>query len=231
LRGRRRSCDPIRSRAREEEAATKVRSESFDDGGPIPVRCAFGKPDPTTHIGLSDNESPHLAWDDVPAGTKSFAIVCTDSEVPSKADDVNKEGRVVPFDLPRVEFVHWVLVDLPANVRSLAEGEASSGIVPRGKKSPGPHGSKQGLNDYTMWFAGDADMKGDYHGYDGPCPPWNDERLHVYSFAVYALDVASLGLKPSFSLADARKAMEGHVVGKAGIRGTYAIHPKPRPAK
>ena len=49
----------------------------------------------------------------VPAGTRSFAIICHDPDVPSQGDDVNQEGRVVPATLPRVDFFHWVLVDLP----------------------------------------------------------------------------------------------------------------------
>jgi phosphatidylethanolamine-binding protein (PEBP) family uncharacterized protein len=40
------------------------------------------------------------------------------------------------------------------------------------------------------WFAGDNDMRGDYYGYDGPCPPWNDEIVHRYVFTLFALDVA-----------------------------------------
>ena len=30
---------------------------------------------------------------------------------------------------------------------------------------------RHGISDCTAWFAGDKDMAGDYHGYDGPCPP------------------------------------------------------------
>lgn len=47
-----------------------------------------------------------------------------------------------------------------------------------------PAGSRQGLNDYTAFMAG-SEMAGDYFGYDGPCPPWNDERLHHYG--IYGL--------------------------------------------
>ena len=89
-------------------------SESFVDGGVIPVEFAFGRIDPKQHITLSDNRNPQLAWDEVPPGTRSFAIICHDYDVPSKPDDVNQEGREVPADLPRVDFYHWVLVDLPA---------------------------------------------------------------------------------------------------------------------
>ena len=59
-------------------------------------------------------------------------------------------------------------------------------------------GAKQGINDFTGWFAGDAAMSGDYYGYDGPCPPWNDDLLHHYHFRVYALDVPTLGISGRF---------------------------------
>ncbi len=205
----------------------ELRSDSFADGAAIPEKNAFGRFHPETYAELSENLSPHLAWSGAPEGTRSFAVLCTDSEVPSRGDDVNQEGRTVPFDLPRVEFTHLVLVDLPANVRELEEGALSRGVIARGKSAAGVFGSRQGLNDYTGWFANDAAMKGDYHGYDGPCPPWNDERLHIYTFTVLALDVEKLPLDAgSFTLADVREATKGHVLAKASITGTYAIYPK-----
>lgn len=209
----------------------ELSSEGWQDGAAIPTKYAFGRHHPETHVELAENVSPPLAWSDVPEGTRSFAVLCTDSEVPSRGDDVNQEGRTVPIDLPRVEFAHLVLVDLPARVRALGEGELSRGVTARGKGPDAPHGARQGLNDYTGWFAGDEAMKGDYHGYDGPCPPWNDERVHVYTFTVLALDVARLELPPRFTLADARRAMQGHVLAKASISGTYAIYPGARRAK
>ena len=209
----------------------ELESDSFRDEEAIPTKNAFGRHHPDTHVELSENLSPHLAWRDVPEGTRSFAILCTDSEVPSRGDDVNQEGKRVPFDLPRVEFVHWVLVDLPGDARSVAEGEFARGIVPHGKPSEGPRGTRQGKNDYTGWFAGDESMAGDYHGYDGPCPPWNDERGHRYTFTVLALDVARLDVSGSFTIADAREAMKGHVLGKGSIVGTYSIAPDARPPK
>lgn len=54
----------------------------------------------------------------------------------SEPDDVNQEGREVPASLPRVDFFHWVLVDLPADLRDIEEGTFSSGITPRGKGGP-----------------------------------------------------------------------------------------------
>lgn len=203
----------------------EVHSQSFPDGGPIPERYAFCGIDPEAHLRMSDNENPHLRWSDVPAGTRSFAIIMHDPDVPSKPDDVNQEGREIPPDLPRVEFFHWVLVDIPPDVREIAAGSHSSGVTPRGK-APGPAPvGVQGINDYTGWFAGDAEMEGDYGGYDGPCPPWNDTIVHHYHFTVYALDVDSLGLSGAFTGQDARRAMEGHVLAKATWVGTYTLNP------
>ena len=83
----------------------------------------------------------------------------------------------------------------------------------------------QGLNNYTDWFAGDADMGGDYGGYDGPCPPWNDSILHHYHFRLYALDVDSLGLEGRFGGPEALAAMEGHILDQTEVVGTYTLNP------
>ena len=94
----------------------KLSSSNFTDGQPIPGDNAFCVPDADNHVALADNRSPALAWSGAPAGTKSFVLVCHDPDVPTKPDDVNKEGRTVPADLPRCDFFHWVLVDIPATV-------------------------------------------------------------------------------------------------------------------
>jgi len=204
----------------------KLTSASFDDGGAIPAQYAFCAPDPGSHATLSKNNNPHLAWTEVPMGTKSFAIICHDPDVPSKGDDVNQEGRVVPKSLPRVDFFHWVLVDLSPGVVGANVGEFSSSVVPRGKAGPNAaHGARQGINDYTGWFASDADMAGDYYGYDGPCPPWNDEIAHRYVFTVFALDIARLPLEGRFGGNEVRKAIEGHVLAQAAITGRYTLNP------
>jgi hypothetical protein len=108
-------------------------SDSFAHGGPIPTRCAFGRPDPRDQVALSDNLNPHLAWSGLPAGTRSLVLLCRDPDVPSSGDKVNQEGMTVPASLPRVDFYHWVLVDLPADTGAIAEGEFARGVVPRGK--------------------------------------------------------------------------------------------------
>jgi Raf kinase inhibitor-like YbhB/YbcL family protein len=205
----------------------QLRSDNFQHGAPIPPKFAFGKPG--SPVALSDNYSPHLAWKGAPAGTRSFVLVCIDPDVPSKPDDVNKEGRSVPADLPRVEFVHWLMANIPAECGELAEGACSDEITPRGKQQPfGPPGSVQGVNDYTGWFAGDADMGGTYLGYDGPCPPWNDTLVHHYHFSVYALDAETLPLSRGFTLAQLRAAMQGHVLAEATLTGTYSLNPAVR---
>ena len=163
----------------------------------------------------------------MPAGTRSFALLCIDPDAPSKPDDVNKPDREVPSDLPRADFTHWALIDLPADLRAIAAGSASDGITARGKQNPpGPAGSRQGENDYTGWFAGDADMGGEYLGYDGPCPPFNDAREHRYFFRLFALDVATLDLPPRFTAAQVQRAMQGHVLAEALIQGSYSLNPR-----
>jgi Raf kinase inhibitor-like YbhB/YbcL family protein len=207
----------------------KLTSTAFADGGPIPGACAFCVIDQASHVKLSENMNPDLRWSDVPSGTKSFALICHDPDVPSRPDDVNKEGRSVSASLPRVEFFHWVLIDLPADAAPIARGEFSRGVTPRGKAGPqGPRGTRQGVNDYTGWFASDKDMAGHYHGYDGPCPPWNDERMHHYVFTLYALDVARLAIGEPFSGPDVRKAMAGHVLGQTTLTGLYTLNPSVR---
>jgi Raf kinase inhibitor-like YbhB/YbcL family protein len=69
-------------------------------------------------------------------------------------------------------------------------------------------------------------MKGDYHGYDGPCPPWNDEIVHHYVFTLYALDVARCTLDGRFTGQDVRAAIAGHVLAEARLTGTYSLNPE-----
>ena len=142
-------------------------------------------------------------------------------------DDVNKEGRTVPADLPRADFHHWVMVDMPPACTGVAAGECSDGVTAGGKPSPpnpsaAPH-ARQGVNDYTGWFAGDPQMAGTYRGYDGPAPPWNDERVHRYHFTLYALDIDRCPVEGDFTAADVTKAIEGHVLATATHTGTYTM--------
>ncbi|MBW2375813.1 MAG: YbhB/YbcL family Raf kinase inhibitor-like protein [Deltaproteobacteria bacterium] len=188
-------------------------SDSFNDGDYIPTQYALGKTSADGKIDLSDNKSPHLAWSDLPKGTKSIAILCID-----------KEGRMVPSDLPRADFSHWVLVDLAPDA-TVAEGAFSDAVTAKGKDGPeGPQGTRCGINDYTGWFAGDPDMAGDYYGYDGPCPPFNDSIVHHYRFTVYALDADRVAVDGRFTAGDVRAAIEGHVLGEASLVAKYKIN-------
>ncbi|MGE4369224.1 MAG: YbhB/YbcL family Raf kinase inhibitor-like protein [Burkholderiaceae bacterium] len=204
----------------------KLSSKSFADNSPMPERCAFGKIDPQTHIALSNNVNPHLAWSGAPEGTQSFVVICHDPDVPGVPDNVNQEGKSIAADLPRVVFYHWALVDIPAATTEIAEGGYSDGITPRGKAGPlALDGTRQGINDYTQWFAADRDMNGDYFGYDGPCPPWNDTIPHRYVFTVYALNIPAVPLEGRFTGADVVKAIQGHILAQASITGRYSLNP------
>ncbi|WIH05207.1 YbhB/YbcL family Raf kinase inhibitor-like protein [Xanthomonas translucens pv. graminis] len=200
----------------------RLRSDSIQPGQPIAATYAMGQ----AH-GFAANRNPHLAWDDVPAGTAAFALLCLDPDVPTVAAMVGRDDVQIPVEQPRTNFVHWAAVDLPADLREIAEGSASDGVVAKGKRQPpGLPGARQGLNSYTDWFAGDAQMGGDYYGYDGPYPPANDLRVHRYFFRLFALDVATLALPARFTAADALRAMQGHVLAEASLHGTYSLNPK-----
>jgi len=207
----------------------KLTSSSLQNNGKISEELAFGAPDSASHVKLSQNRNPDFSWSDLPPGTRSLVLICHDPDVPSKPDDVNKEGRTVPASLPRVDFYHWVLVDLPADAEPIKKGEFSDGVTPRGKDGPqAPRGTRQGLNDYTNWFKGDSDMGGNYFGYDGPCPPWNDEIPHRYVFTLYALDIDRVPLEATFTGADVLKMIEGHVLENASVAGVYSLNPNVR---
>ena len=204
----------------------QLTSTSFSDGQRIPGEHAFCLPDPAHHVCLGRNRNPQLAWSDAPSDALSFAVICHDPDVPSKGDDVNQEERTVPANLPRIDFFHWILIDLPAATSRIMPGEYSKEVTPRGKAGPAAaHGARQGINDYTGWFAADRDMSGDYYGYDGPCPPWNDEIVHRYVFTVFALDIARLPLEGRFSGHDARAALQGHILAQASLTGLYTLNP------
>ena len=205
----------------------KLTSASFLPDQRIPEQFAFGSHDSVLHIRLSGNHNPHLKWSGAPAETRSYALICVDPDAPSKPDDVNKEGRVVPASLPRTNFYHWVMIDIPSTTTEIGAGECSSGIVAGGKKElTGPTGSRQGVNDYTSWFANDADMAGTYRGYDGPCPPWNDMLAHRYQFTLYALSCERLAVEgEDFTGPEVLDAIRRYVLAEAQLTGTYAINP------
>ncbi|GHA78933.1 phosphatidylethanolamine-binding protein [Formosimonas limnophila] len=211
----------------------KLYSDSFPNQGVIPAEFAFAVIDEKTRVKLSSNKNPHLAWSEAPADTQSFAILCVDADAPTDATDVNQTDREVPADLPRTDFSHWVLINIPAHINEITAGQFSHEVTPKGKAGPVIAGQKDslmrhGINDYTHWFAGDHDMEGDYYGYDGPCPPWNDSVVHRYTFTVYALDTLELALPTDgkLNIASVQRRMADHVLDSASWTGVYTLTPR-----
>jgi Raf kinase inhibitor-like YbhB/YbcL family protein len=95
---------------------------------------------------------------------------------------------------PQRTYVHWVLYDIPASVNTLVD--TGAGL---------PEGAREGTNDFKR------------RGYGGPCPPVG---RHRYFFKLYALE-AKLGDKGAMTKAQLEKAMDGHVLEKAELMGTY----------
>jgi len=128
-------------------ASLKVSSQVLQEGKPIPMSAVY------TGAG-GQNVSPDLSWDAPPAGTKSLAITCHDPDAPTT-----------------VGFTHWVLFNLPAELRSLPTGAGAAGKSPKG--------ATVGFTDY-----GES-------AYGGMAPPPGDPP-HRYQFTVWALAVPRL---------------------------------------
>lgn len=120
--------------------------------------------------------SPPLRWEDPPEGTQSFALIFDDPDAPGGT------------------WVHWVLFNLPPDLRELPE---QAGL---------PAGSQAGQNSWRR------------QGYGGPCPP---RGTHRYFFKLYALD-ARLNLKAGTNKAQLLQAMEGRILAQAELMGTYS---------
>ncbi len=202
-----------------------VEVSGWENGATIPEKFAFGKAHAQDHVALSENRNPAISWKNAPKGTKSYVILCHDPDVPSSGKDVNQEGKTIPADLSRVDFYHWVLIDIPPSISSIDEGVDSKGVTAKGKIAGKQEYGITGINSYTDWFAGDNDMGGNYGGYDGPCPPWNDSIIHHYHFMVYAVDIESLGLTGLFTGPEVLAALKGHIRAQNDYVGTYTLNP------
>ena len=171
------------------------------------------------------NISPAVSWTPGPGGTKSYALLMTDPDVPTDTSLIGKPGVLIAASAPRQTIYHWVLVDIPPGLLFLSEGAESTGRVPKGKPyGPMPHGVR-GVNAYTQLMASDPEMKGEYGGYDGPHPPPNDLRIHHYTVRVVALNVPTLGLSGPFTGADVEKALVGHIMAEGEDVGSYTSNP------
>jgi Raf kinase inhibitor-like YbhB/YbcL family protein len=138
-----------------------------------------GEPIPQDYSCRGRNISPALEWGDPPSETQSMALIMDDP------------------DAPMGTWVHWVIFNIPAERRGLAEA------IPTDEQLK--DGSLQGRNS------------GRGIGYAGPCPP---SGTHRYFFKLYALD-SGLKLKAGASKEDLLKAMDGHILGQAQLMGTF----------
>lgn len=206
--------------ARAETLAVEIGGLAAD--GRLPDRAAFC-PAGTDGPG---NVSPAVRWSAGPAGTRSYALVMTDPDVPADLGPMNRPGVTIAADAPRITLHHWVLGDIPPDVTALAEGIEGSGIVPHGKPVGDTGHGRRGANDYTGFLAGAPDMAGTYGGYDGPCPPENDLRPHRYVVRVFALDVPALGLDGAFGGPALLAALDGHVLAEGQAVATFTRNPQ-----
>lgn len=204
----------------------RVHVDSFKNGGTIANKYAFCVPAAQGHTGAGADISPSISWSKGPHGTKSYAIILLDTDSPAEHREMmNKEGMTMTAAIKRHDFYHWVVADIPANIRSLKEGADSSSRVLHGKPATPAAAGVRGLNDYTKVTAANEAMKGQYFGYDGPCPPWNDEVVHRYHFTVYALSVKSLDLPKDFDGPALLAAMKGKILAKGETLGLYTQNP------
>jgi Raf kinase inhibitor-like YbhB/YbcL family protein len=202
-----------------------VSLEDLTPAGYLPVSAAFCMPKGS---GLAPGDrSPGVDWSAGPAGTQSYVVIMIDPDVPANLALMNKPGVVIPVGAPRMNIYHWVLIDIPAGVQRLAPGDDSDGFIPGGKPLGPSKIGVRGANDYWPLFnkspGAPPAMKGPYGGYDGPCPPNNDERVHDYRFQVFALDIAQLPLSGQFFAPAVLAAIQGHVLaqGEADAKFTF----------
>ena len=149
----------------------KLSSAAFDEGGMLPPRFTCD----------GNGVSPPLAWADMPDGTAGFALLCEDPDAPSGT------------------FTHWLLYNLSAGNRELAEGVPKDAVL--------PIGARQGTNSFGNL------------GYGGACPPRGD-REHRYIFKLYALET-DLALAPGARREQLLDAIRDRVLAEAQLTGKY----------
>jgi len=210
-------------------SSMNLSSESFRDERAIPGRLAFCVPDPKTRARLVGQQNPQLAWSDLPSGTRSLMLVCHDYDVPSKPDDVNKEGRSIPHRLPARRLLSLGVVDLNPAGGPIREGEFSDGVTPRGKKGPeAPRGARQGLTIYTpAWFAATRDMAGDYFGYDGLAPRGTIRSCTTTSSRFTPSESRVPGAGPVPRAGRAERRFRDMLLGIAKTSGIYTLQSCP----
>lgn len=164
------ACGGETAPQKEVEMTISLNSTAFKEGERIPVKYTCD----------GQNISPPLAWDDLPQNAQTCSLIVDDPDAP---------GGV---------FTHWILFNIPRNVRELTEG------VPVHERLQ--NGALQGKNDFGKI------------GYGGPCPPRG--TAHRYRFIIYALD-KSLDIKPGASKKQLIEAMQGHTIAQGQLIGIY----------
>ena len=180
----------------------KITSQDFEHGQWIPSECAYGQL-VDGKFALAENLNPQLSWSGLPQGTQSIVLACIDPDVPTDRKALNEDGEI-PADQPRSEFVHWLGWDMEPAVCEVKKGEASVGDEKSGKRFAKPMGI-EAINDYSS----ETEI---HRGYDGPCPPGFDARMHGYAFRVYALDVKTLDFPDTARLVEFCERMASHVL-------------------
>lgn len=202
-----------------------VRIDGLGREGRFADAQAFCAPASTGHATMGTDISPAVHWSKGPYGTRSFALILQDADVPVDFSTANQEGKVIPAAAPRRTITHWVLVDIPAKVTSLVAGAEGDKLTPKGKPQLVTAHGRRGLNDYGPFMAGNPAMAGDYAGYDGPCPPWNDQRVHHYTLTVYALSVEKLPVGGKFDGPQMLQAIQPYILGRGSAAATYSLNP------
>ena len=152
-----------------------------------------------------ENLRPTVSWTDGPEGTKSYAIVVADADVPADLSIANQEDLLIAEDMPRQTFYHWVQFNIGQKNREL----------PGGKMPPG----------FGRAAANDVSRGTDVYGYGGPCPPWNDAQIHRYDFTVHALDTAKLIPAEDAKAAEVVAKIESHSIAQGRAVGTFTLNP------
>ncbi len=219
-----------------------VTVKGLENGAPIDPRHAYCVPkDGLKSSETGSNVSPEVSWTKGPEGTVSYALIMVDKDVPTDFTDAGKSDKTIPADMPRQNFYHWVVADIPAEVTTIPEGTGKLTRVDAVLEGKRPVG-KPLLNDYAKFKPGQP--KDIFIGYDGPCPPWNDARIHNYHFQVYALSATSADyFSGSFKNPQGKEEsykgvyefntgeqlyeqMQPHILAKGEVVGTYTLNPE-----
>ncbi|NDF12228.1 MAG: YbhB/YbcL family Raf kinase inhibitor-like protein [Proteobacteria bacterium] len=184
---------------------------------PIPAQFAYCVPKGNEKSSQTGhNISPAVHWTAGPKGTKSYAVFMIDPDVPTVFTDAGKEGKILPATMQRQNFYHWAVINIPSNIRVIAENSGKS--------------FKQGnmaVNDYLKFTGAKntPENQQKYRGYDGPCPPWNDSRMHHYHFKVFALKTDKIALNEPFTGEQALNAITPYILASSTEVGTYTLNP------